>query len=320
MSHYQYTQQPWTERAQLGTRAVQSTQPTGFSQPVQETQVPGRFVQQPSFAATTGDFETQQFRQETGQYVGQPAQQAQTFAPAQIEPQQVATQEPQQLAQPQVTARQVDVPAGQRLVQPAVSSQLPARSATAQQAPFRSDVQFTTGIEQPMSQSAQTVPAQRTRGVQMAGGQVPGGVQTASGGQAPVRAQPAAGGQTMAAPPEAQIEQESEVTSLTQGMPAVDIYETPDELVIFADVPGCTPEDVELLGNESSVTLVAKRGEPSITNGKSIQRECAEEFERTIPLPARADIEEAEASVEDGVVRTTLPKSEDHREKRIGIQ
>ncbi|MEF8801014.1 MAG: Hsp20 family protein [Halolamina sp.] len=320
MTHYQYPQQSRTERAQLGTPVVQSPQPTSFSQPVAKPQVTGQLAQQPPFSGATVQAGTAQPSQQgAAEYTRQPTPPAQKAASpqsqhlqlegpsAQRQPQvQPVAQQTQPVTPQVVQPQQVTAPSTQELAQPAVSTQqqLPARAEWA---------------KQPTAQSVQSVPAQQTGAVQAAGSQAASGAQTGSGGQAAGQAQPTGFEQTMSAMPESQFEQQAE-TSPAKGIPNVGIYETTDELVVFADVPGVNSEDIELVGNENSVTLVANRGEPSVTDGKVIQRECAEELERTIPLPARAEIDEAEATVEDGVVRITLPKNEDVREKRIGIQ
>lgn len=336
MTNYQYPQQ-LTGQPQLGTPAVQSARQTGFSQPVRESPSTGRLQQQPSVAGTARTVETgQPTQQATGQFVGQPTQQqfsaprgepqaVQSFAEPQLQPRQfeapTAQRVAQPVAQPQVQPRQVDAPTPQRPTQFAGS--IPQRPAatelSAQQVPLGTGLQqVPAGIQQPAAESGGMLTLQQGAPTQVAGSQAPSGVQFAGGGQATAVAQPTGGQQAMAVPEE--VEQQADLQSLAKGMPAVDIYETPDELAIFADVPGCEPENIELVGNESSVTLVAERGESPMTDAKNIQRECVEQFERTLPLPARADIDEAEATVENGVCRITLPKNEDDREKRIGFQ
>lgn len=339
MTNYQYPQQ-LTGQAQLGTPAVPSVRQTGFSQPIRESPSTGRLPQQPSVAGTARTVETgQPTRQATAQNVGQPTQQqfgaspiepqaVQGFAEPQLQPRQFEAPTAQRVARPvtqsQAQLRQVEAPTSQRLTQPTASTRqrFAGTELSGQQVPLGTGVQqfpAGVGVQQPTTESSRTLPFQQAP-MQAAASQAPSGVQFAGGAQTAGVTQPTGGQQAMAVPEEFGVEQQAELQSLAKGMPAVDIYEKTDELVIFADVPGCEPENIELVGNENSVTLVAERGESPMTDAKNVQRECVKQFERTLPLPARADIDEAEATVENGVCRITLPKNEDDREKRIGFQ
>lgn len=107
---------------------------------------------------------------------------------------------------------------------------------------------------------------------------------------------------------------------MQRGIIAVDIMETPDELRVYADVPGFDPDDVEVLCDDSTLTLLATRNVEDEDEASWIQRERPTEIQRELQLPARAVVDEAEATIEDGVCTITLPKSEEGRQKRIGFQ
>lgn len=105
-----------------------------------------------------------------------------------------------------------------------------------------------------------------------------------------------------------------------RGIPSVDILETPDEIRVFADVPGYDSDDVEVLCDDSTLTILARRDTEEEEDATWIQRERATEIQREFQLPARALVDEAEATCENGVCTITLPKSEEGRQKRIGFQ
>lgn len=108
---------------------------------------------------------------------------------------------------------------------------------------------------------------------------------------------------------------------LLTGTPNVDIFETPDEVTIYADVPGSKSDELEILANDNSITLLASREDEDFEEDADlVLQERPSEFKRSITLPAVADIDAAEATHEDGTCKITLPKREDARQKRIGFQ
>lgn len=113
---------------------------------------------------------------------------------------------------------------------------------------------------------------------------------------------------------------EGEAAPGLAGMPSVDVYETTEEIVVHTDVPGCSSEDVDIRCNANSVTINAERSDRAPGDASVVQLERPTQLERTFALPSRAEIDEAEATVEDGECEITLPKAEEAKEKRIGIQ
>lgn len=104
--------------------------------------------------------------------------------------------------------------------------------------------------------------------------------------------------------------------------PAVDIYETPDRVVLLADLPGVLQEglDVRVEGN----TLI-------MSGRRKLEAEVAEEnfhrmergygsFKRTFTLPATIRQDGIRAQHNDGVLKVTLPKSESSRPLRIQVE
>ena len=103
-------------------------------------------------------------------------------------------------------------------------------------------------------------------------------------------------------------------------VPSVDVFESADAIELLVDVPGARADDIDLRANEESLLLVAEREASSDDDLRPLQRERPTALERTIPLPARANVEGCEASVEDGVCEITLPKREDDQQRRIGVE
>jgi HSP20 family protein len=104
--------------------------------------------------------------------------------------------------------------------------------------------------------------------------------------------------------------------------PAVDIYETVDTIVMKAELPGLTREDIDIQIEDNTLIL---RGERRFA--KDVQQEnylrierAYGSFHRTFTLPATIQQEEIRAVFRDGVLELILPKTEGAKPKRISIE
>ncbi len=104
--------------------------------------------------------------------------------------------------------------------------------------------------------------------------------------------------------------------------PALDVHETPDELVVTASLPGMKPEDVEITITGQTLTL---RGE--LKEDESIQREQYlyrerrfGSFSRQVQLPTRVEGDRAEATFEHGILRLAIPKAEEVKPRQIQVR
>lgn len=95
------------------------------------------------------------------------------------------------------------------------------------------------------------------------------------------------------------------------GEPKVDIIQNETEIVVKADVPGVSKEDINVTVTEDAITI---RGETkSDYEEKKANYFHAERFygtySRTLPLPTLVDREKATARFQDGVLTITIPKA-----------
>jgi HSP20 family protein len=103
--------------------------------------------------------------------------------------------------------------------------------------------------------------------------------------------------------------------------PAVDIKEEDTRYVIRADIPGVTPEDVEVTMENGVLTI---RGERKFEeteereNFKRIERSHGI-FYRRFSLPDNTDAEAVQANGHDGVIEITIPKTAEKQLKRIAV-
>ena len=103
--------------------------------------------------------------------------------------------------------------------------------------------------------------------------------------------------------------------------PAVDMYETKDELVITAELPGLTEKDIHLSITGDMLTIRGERRWDQEVKQENYYRgeRWFGKFERALPLPIPVQAEKVKASYRDGVLTVTLPKAEEIKPKEIKI-
>jgi HSP20 family protein len=101
----------------------------------------------------------------------------------------------------------------------------------------------------------------------------------------------------------------------------LDIYETPDEIVVRAVVPGVAAEGIDVQFQNGVLTLRAKSEEPSLPEGASwlLHEVNAGEYVRQVTLPRAIDVENTRTGFENGVLTLTLPKTAEAKPKQIRV-
>jgi len=104
--------------------------------------------------------------------------------------------------------------------------------------------------------------------------------------------------------------------------PAVDIYETKDEVVVKAAVPGIRPEDLEVTVSGNTVTLRGEfREEQEAREGSWLRQERRYgSFTRSFVLPVEVVPDKASAEYEHGVLTLRLPKAETVKARAIQVK
>jgi len=104
--------------------------------------------------------------------------------------------------------------------------------------------------------------------------------------------------------------------------PAVDIYETKDEVVVKAAVPGVRPEDLEVTVSGNTVTLRGElREEQEAREGSWVRQERRfGAFTRSFVLPVEVVSDRATAEYEHGVLTLRLPKAEAVKARAIKVK
>ena len=112
--------------------------------------------------------------------------------------------------------------------------------------------------------------------------------------------------------------------SLTPGwqIPAIDMYQTDNEVIIEAAVPGMKASDVQISVTGDVLTLRGeiRQNNKVDENSYHIREKRYGVFERQIMLPTDVVADKAKAEFEDGVLTITLPKAEEVRPKTITVK
>lgn len=105
-----------------------------------------------------------------------------------------------------------------------------------------------------------------------------------------------------------------------QTMP-VDVVETPEALIVVAQVSGSTKEKLEISYEKDVLTIKAEVPNLDVPEGgKLLLKERGHGIlSRTFRLPYAIDSEKAVAEYKDGVLRLTLPKQEQTKPRQISV-
>lgn len=105
--------------------------------------------------------------------------------------------------------------------------------------------------------------------------------------------------------------------------PPVNLYETGDDFILMAELPGVRREDLEITIEANRITLRGERKIEHPTGDRtSVHRREREAgiFRRTFEFPVPVDADKAEALYRDGILRVRLPKAASHRPRQIAVQ
>jgi HSP20 family protein len=104
--------------------------------------------------------------------------------------------------------------------------------------------------------------------------------------------------------------------------PALDVYQTPSEIVVKATMPGVKPEDVNIDITGDTLTIKGERkAEQEIKREDYLYQERRYgAFSRSVVLPTGLKSDKTEATTEDGVLTLIIPKAEEVKPKAIKVK
>lgn len=109
-------------------------------------------------------------------------------------------------------------------------------------------------------------------------------------------------------------EQEGELT--------VDVYQTPDMIVVKSMIAGVRPEDLDVTIARDMVTIRGKREEERVADGDDyfVRELYWGSFSRTIQLPEEIDVDESEAVEKHGLLILKLPKLDKKKSSKLKVR
>jgi HSP20 family protein len=105
-------------------------------------------------------------------------------------------------------------------------------------------------------------------------------------------------------------------------IPSIDVKEQENDIVVSAELPGLDSKDVDVEVTQDSVRIAGEKKQEAEKEEKGYYRResCSGSFERIIDLPTLVDEDKAEAQFSNGVLKITLPKSEQAKARRKKVQ
>ena len=104
-------------------------------------------------------------------------------------------------------------------------------------------------------------------------------------------------------------------------VPAVDIFETPEALVLVADMPGVSGDKVLLDLKENHLTIYGEVGPPLCQGESMVEQEyLTGDYQRDFHLGSLIDQSKIEASMKDGVLRLVMHKVEKAKPRKIEVK
>ena len=104
--------------------------------------------------------------------------------------------------------------------------------------------------------------------------------------------------------------------------PAVEMYETEDEVVVRAAMPNIDPKGVDITVTNDAITLKGETKHEEEQKGRNYNRRELRygAFFRTLPLGTEVKSSEAKATYKDGVLEVKVPKSERVKPTSVAVQ
>jgi HSP20 family protein len=111
-------------------------------------------------------------------------------------------------------------------------------------------------------------------------------------------------------------EDDAEITE-----PALDLYEDDNEIVVKAELPGMTKDDIQISFADNVLTIKGEKNKEEEDSAKNYYR--AERvygaFVRSLVLPAEINPDKARAIFKNGVLEIRMPKTEAAKKKEIKV-
>ena len=105
-------------------------------------------------------------------------------------------------------------------------------------------------------------------------------------------------------------------------LPRVDVFDRGEQLVIRAEMPGITADDIDITIEDRTLTIAGARSFEEDTDEGTIHRREIHQgrFERTLVLPEGMNPEEITANVENGILEVAVPRRPEVLPRKVKVQ
>ena len=107
-----------------------------------------------------------------------------------------------------------------------------------------------------------------------------------------------------------------------EGQLAIDVYQTPDEIIVESTIAGVKGDDIDVDVTSERVTISGeRRKEEVISTGDYYYQECFwGKFSRSVILPQEIDPDEATSILKNGVLTIRLPKLHRDKSRKVKVR
>jgi len=105
-------------------------------------------------------------------------------------------------------------------------------------------------------------------------------------------------------------------------LPAVDVFDKKESVVVKAELAGMNPEDIEIEVEDNVLTIKGERRfEEQVEDERyyRVERRFGS-FQRSLALPQGVKADDIQANYDDGILTVTVPKVEEEKPKRIEVK
>jgi HSP20 family protein len=107
-----------------------------------------------------------------------------------------------------------------------------------------------------------------------------------------------------------------------EGSLIVDVYQTPDDIVIQSAIAGIRPEDLDITATPDKITIRGARAhEKEVRDENYLCQECYwGRFSRSVLFPQEVDPENAQVTFKNGILTVRLPKASKKKTRKLRVK
>jgi HSP20 family protein len=105
-------------------------------------------------------------------------------------------------------------------------------------------------------------------------------------------------------------------------LPAIDVSETEDSIILRAEVPDINPEDLDISITDDTLRIKGETKQERVEEAGGVQRTERRygAFSRTLQLPCRIDMDDVKATYKEGILNIVMPKCSPEQAREIKVK